>query len=207
MSPTQGSGCDGGEARKLLGRVLWRKKTSLSTSLLIQTIISGLAVSAALVLFLRRFAGGRWWLIVLLAAIVVDQAAKALALAHPHFFYIHLNGEQGFGGHFALILPATAAGLAAAWRLATMLKELGYRMSAPAQVACALLAGALVSGSIDRLVIGKAVDFITPAGSAYAYNPGDFFAFLAAGILIGRGLALAGEGLIILSRKHLMTRS
>jgi lipoprotein signal peptidase len=179
----------------------------LSASLLIQTIISALAVSAALVLFLRRFAKGRWWLILLVAAILVDQAAKALAVAHPHSFSIYLNGEQGFGGHFALILPATLVGLAAAWRLATFLKEMKYRMSAPAQVACALVAGALISGAIDRLVIGKAVDFIVPAGSPYAYNLGDLFAFIAAGILIGRGFALAGEGLIILSHKHLVTRS
>jgi lipoprotein signal peptidase len=144
--------------------------------------------------------------VLLVAAIAVDQAVKGFARAHAGFFSIYLNGEQGFGGRFALILPATAVGLAAAWRLSAMLKEMGYRMSAAAQAACALLAGTLISQSIDRLAAGKVVDFIVPAGSSYAYNLADFFAFLAVAILAGRGFVLAGETLIGLSQKHLIQR-
>jgi hypothetical protein len=58
--------------------------------------------------------------------------------------------------------------------------------------------------SPQQVAAGKVVDFIVPAGSSYAYNLADFFAFLAVAILAGRGFVLAGETLIGLSQKHLI---
>jgi len=177
--------------------------TPIALPLLWQATASASLVLAAIALFLWRFSGRPWGLLVCLACLVVDQAAKGLAILllpaeavrvlwGAVYLNLMLNPYQGFGSTFSELLLASLAGLALGLVLYVRLERLQYRMSLVLELACGLVMGGLAGILVDRVRAGGVIDFLQfgPRG-LYVYNLADLFA--AAGMLL-----LAARGLVML---------
>ncbi len=117
-----------------------------------QAILSAILLIGVLLLYLRRFAAPWRWVAVALAVCVLDQAAKFLLPLRLQEHQVSLlggylrlsytrNWEQGFGGAFSYLLLVTAICVGAMYFLYAKLAKTGYRMSALAELGCALMIG------------------------------------------------------------------
>jgi len=179
--------------------------TSVGGSGLAQAVLSALLLVTMLVLYLRRFAPPWRWVAVALAVCVLDQAAKALVSPQLARHRVSLlgdwigityarNWEQGFGSTFSYLLLTTAICAAALFLLYGRLVRTSYRMSALAELGCALMIGGYLGILLDRIRLGFVVDFLEfGRASAFVYNIADLAVFVAAALLIGRGLQFLAE--------------
>ncbi len=169
-----------------------------------QAILSAVVLVGVLVLYLHRFAPPRRWVLVALTVCVVDQAAKAAIVAARGEQVALLGGwlrvsyaenwDQGFGATSSYLLVATAVCVAALFFLYGRLRRTPYRMSALAELGCALMIGGYLGILLDRVRLGFVVDFLEfgPA-SPFVYNIADLAVFLAVALLLVRGLQFLGE--------------
>jgi len=178
--------------------------TELADSAVAQAVLSALLLVGMLVLYLRRFAPPGRWVAVALAVCVLDQVAKALVSPGSQHRISLFGGwigiayaenwEQGFGGSFSYLLVTTAVCAAALFFLYGKLAKTKYRMSALAELGCALMIGGYLGILLDRIRLGFVVDFIEfSATSGFVYNLADLAVFVAAALLIGRGVQFLGE--------------
>ena len=179
--------------------------TDLGSSALAQAVLSAILLVTMLVLYLRRFAPPWRWVAVALTVCVLDQAAKALVSPGLQQHRVSLlggwlgityaeNWGQGFGGTFSYLLLTTAICAGALYFLYGRLVKTTYRMSALAELGCALMVGGYLGILLDRIRLGFVVDFIQfgPA-SAFVYNLADLAVLLAAALLIGRAFQFLAE--------------
>jgi len=179
--------------------------TGLGSSAIAQAVLSAILLVAMLVLYLRRFAPPWRWVAVALTVCTLDQAAKALVSPGLEQQRVSLlggwvgltyaeNWEQGFGGSFSYLFVATAVCAAALFFLYGRLMKTRYRMSALAELGCALMIGGYLGILLDRIRLGFVVDFIELGrASIFVYNIADLAVFVAAALLIGRALQFLGE--------------
>jgi len=176
-------------------------------SVLVQTVISGALVSAAMLGFLCRFAPRRArWPQVAAGVIFLDQGSKWMIaeLIKGHGAHAYLGGKiqisyctnavQGFGGTSAWLLCTTLVGMIGALRLYQMLAERRYVMSSSVEVGVALMLGGLAIIAAERALTGFVVDFLTVgAAPDYACNVADLAVLAGATILCVRAaVALPG---------------
>lgn len=179
--------------------------TGLAGSPVGQAVISAALLVGVLVLYLRRFAPPRRWVIVALAVCVADQAAKALLSPALHGRRVSLlggwltityseNWEQGFGGSLPYLFLITAVCVAALFFLYTRLARAGYTMSTLAELGCALMIGGYLGIMLDRVRLGFVVDLLEfGRASPFVYNVADLAVFVAAALLIARGIQFLAE--------------
>jgi lipoprotein signal peptidase len=181
----------------------------LSTGLLIQTIISGLLVSAAIAAFLLRFAPPRpRWPQLVCAVFVIDHGSKWIIthLVRGGELHTYLGGAvgighytnylQGFGRTSPWLLCATLVVIIAGIRLYQMLLERGYEMSWGTEAGLALVLGGVMAAACERMWSGRVVDFLSlGAQGSYVYNFADVAALGGMLLLFTRG-AIALPGMI-----------
>ncbi len=165
-----------------------------------QAVASAVLLIAMLVLYLRRFAPSWRWVAVALGVCVVDQAAKMLVSPDTEYHRIPVLGgwlqitylenvKQGFGGSFPYLLLVTGVCVAALFFLYGRLSETKYRMSALAEVGCALMVGGYLGILLDRVRLGFVVDFLEVGRAGpFVYNLADLAIFVAVALLLVRGL-------------------
>jgi signal peptidase II len=165
-----------------------------------QAVASAVLLIAMLVLYLRRFAPSWRWVAVALGVCVVDQAAKMLVSPDTQNHRISVLGgwlqitylenvKQGFGGSFPYLLLVTGVCVAALFFLYGRLSETKYRMSALAEVGCALMVGGYLGILLDRVRLGFVVDFLEVGRAGpFVYNLADLAIFVAVALLLVRGL-------------------
>lgn len=176
-----------------------------TSSGLAQATLSAMLLVAVLMLYLRRFARSRRWVAVALGVCMLDQAAKALlpvTLRYGRFAllggYLRLsyleNRDQGFGGSFSYLLLVTAVCVLALSLLYGRLSRTGYRMSALAELGCALMIGGYLGILLDRIRLGFVVDFLEfGRASQFVYNLADLAVLLAVALLACRAVQFASE--------------
>jgi signal peptidase II len=176
-----------------------------TSSGLAQAILSTILLVGMLVLYLRRFASSRRWVAVALGICVLDQAAKALLpvtlglgpfrLLGGYLTLSYLeNRDQGFGGSFSYLLLITAICALALIFLYGRLSRARYRMSALAELGCALMIGGYLGLLLDRIRLGFVVDFLEfGRGSEFVYNVADLAVLLALAVLAARALQFVSE--------------
>jgi lipoprotein signal peptidase len=176
----------------------------LSTTLLTQTVVSGFLASAAIIVFLFRFAPRRArWPQIAAAAIFLDQASKWIVtgLVRDGAAQSYLGGVlriscftnylQGFGAACPWLLSATLVGLIAAIRLYQMLLERPYVMSPATEAGLALLLAGVLALAVERAWAGYVVDFLQfGRHSAYVCNFADLQALGGLAVLFVRGLTV-----------------
>lgn len=176
------------------------------TALSIETAISGLLASAAIVVFLARFGKPLFWAVVAFAVLLLDQVTKALVSRLPEGpipgtlgvlrFATMQNHLQGFGGTAqGLIFPLLTA-LAVSALLYRWLVQTNYVMTRWSQFSLALVTGAIASIAVDRLAQGCTADFIGFANGAFLYNVADLAAILGCAMLSTRGVGLIASSLV-----------
>ena len=179
--------------------------SSALSSALGQAIASALLLIGVLILYLRRFAPSWRWVAVALGVCVLDQAAKmAVSPQTQHQRLPVLGGwlrvtyleneQQGFGGSFSYLLLVTVICVAAMFFLYDRLAKTKYRMSALAELGCALMVGGYLGILLDRVRLGFVVDFLEVGrASPFVYNIGDLTVFLAVALLVVRGLQFLAQ--------------
>ncbi len=179
--------------------------TALTTSGLVQAVLSAALLVGMLLLYLHRFAAPRRWVLVAVGVCVLDQAAKVVMLGGLRQHHYSLlggllrvsyaeNWEQGFGGSFSYLFIVTAVCVIAMFFLYAKLSKTGYRMSMLAEVGCALMIGGYLGILMDRIRLGFVVDFLEfGRASAFVYNIADLAVFLAIALLAARALQFMAE--------------
>jgi signal peptidase II len=179
--------------------------TGPAASPVAQAVVSAALLVGVLVLYLRRFAPPRRWVLVALAVCVADQAAKALLSPALHGRRISLlsgwltityteNWEQGFGSSLSYLFLVTAVCVAALFFLYTRLARAGYHMSTLAELGCALMIGGYLGILLDRVRLGFVVDLLEfGRASTFVYNVADLAVFVAAALLLARGIQFLAE--------------
>jgi lipoprotein signal peptidase len=154
-----------------------------TSSGLAQATLSAMLLVAVLMLYLRRFARSRRWVAVALGVCMLDQAAKAL-----------LPVTLRYGGSFSYLLLVTAVCVLALSLLYGRLSRTGYRMSALAELGCALMIGGYLGILLDRIRLGFVVDFLEfGRASQFVYNLADLAVLLAVALLACRAVQFASE--------------
>lgn len=168
-------------------------------------VISAILLVGMLVLYLRRFAASWRWVAVALIVCMLDQLAKLLVSPALNQRRVSLlggslrltyaqNWEQGFGGSVSYLVLITAVCVSAMFFLYARLARTKYRMSALAELGCALMIGGYAGILLDRIRLGFVVDFLEfGRASAFVYNLADLAVFLAIALLAGRGLQFLSE--------------
>ena len=176
----------------------------MNASLLTQTIVSGVLVSAVIIAFLCLFAPRRaYWPHITAGVIFLDLGAKwtvgALVKGGATHSYLggnlqvgyYTNYLQGFGATSPWLLCATLVGVIGSIRLYQMLVERRYRMSFFTEAGLAMVLGGVAAIAIERVWTGYVVDFLQlGVASDYVCNLADLTAFAGLVILCGRGLAV-----------------
>jgi len=179
----------------------------MDASLLLQTIVAGVLVSAVisgfLVCFGRYAACGRRrrWPQIVAAVILLDQGSKWLVAETVRHgaacSYLggaiqigrYTNFLQGFGATSSWLLGGTLIGIVGAIRLWQMLRERGYVMSGAAEAGLALMLGGVATIAAERAWSGCVVDFLQfGANGQYVYNFADLAVFAGGFILCARGM-------------------
>jgi signal peptidase II len=162
-----------------------------SSWLMVEAIISGVLLVAALVIFLMCFARGKLWMAVALGVALLDQFAKLViinllppggkvALWGTSKIVYAQNHLLGFGKGDNDLLPATAASILVILLLALRLKKRNFRLGFLAELSCALIVGGFSGILIDRVGRGYVIDWIDfGAWSDFVYNVADLAALTA----------------------------
>lgn len=173
----------------------------MDASLLTQTIVSGVLVSALILVFLYRFGARRArWPQITAGVIFLDQVSKWLVAGfftdgatHEYLGGMlrvgyHTNFLQGFGSTSPFLLWTTLVGVVGCVRLYQMLDERRYAMSAATEAGLALILGGVAAIALERAWAGFVIDFLMfGSGSAYVFNFADLAALAGGAVLFVRG--------------------